>query len=507
MRTLALLFCLLVLLVVTPSLLFLNLFQFSFHWSDALAYVLVAGVIYGLITAVGASLNRRFNTTVDAFLSGTSSDLAPQPGLLRTFGLLLFVLLPYLLFSLLFSVFIAITFGLYGLWGLTAVGRVPIAILIGLGIVVLGTAYAFFIGMYRLFFPPRPQTSGLKVTSEEQPEIWLLARKVAADVGTKPVDRIVITPDPGVSVHLEGSLPATLFGGGHRVLQIGIPSIHALAVNEFRAILAHEYGHFSNRDTQWSTFTYAMGNGLVAAFRATPGPLKQEDDAGGWIALVMALNPAYWTLLLFLKLFLNVTSAFSRIREVMADVRAMKLYGGESFRNGLARVAFNDAVFSVIFHGEVVPALAKENKSITDLSSTMDLLMAGLDDEKREEIKSSMANQEPSAYDSHPPIPTRLKYSERFAGGRVEQDKGETSALFHDWHALNEKIADLYNHHFKEYLRAIAAFQVATPNTTEAQEAMPRCPQCENAYNPGDYRADAQVIYCLACGTELPRVS
>ena len=100
MRTSALLFCLILLVVATPSLLLLNLFQFSFHWSDALAYLLVAGVIYGLIAAVGFSLNKRFDTTVDEFLIGASSDLAPPSGLLRTFGLLLFVLLPYLLFSL-----------------------------------------------------------------------------------------------------------------------------------------------------------------------------------------------------------------------------------------------------------------------------------------------------------------------------------------------------------------------------------------------------------------------
>jgi Zn-dependent protease with chaperone function len=467
MRTLALLFCLILLLVASPSLLFVNLFHLSFHWSDALFYLVVAAVIYGLIAAVASSLNKQFSAAVAEFMSGTSPDLAPRRGLLRTFGLLLFILLPYLCFLLLFSVFIAITFGLYGFWAVTLLPRVPIAILIGLAIVVLGTAPAFFIGMYRLFFPPRPQTFGVQIPLEEQPEAWALARSVAADVGTKPANRIVITPDPGVSVHLEGSLPATLFGGGRRVLQIGIPSIHGLTVDELRAILAHEYGHFSNRDTQWSTFTYAMGNGLIAAFRATPGPIKQEGDRGGWIALVMALNPAYWTLLLFLRLFFNATSAFSRIREVMADVRAMKLYGGESFRNGLGTVIFNDAVFSTVVQGEVVPALAKENKTVADFSVVMGLVKTDLTHEQREQIKSSVAAEALSAYDSHPPIATRLKYSERFTTGKTQRDERDVVALFREWHVLNGRVADLYNARLMNYLRA-ATTQAAQTSATPA---------------------------------------
>jgi Zn-dependent protease with chaperone function len=466
MIVLALLFCLILLLVATPSLLFLNLLALSFHWSDAVLYLIAATVIYGLVAAAGSSLNRRFNAAVDGFLSGILPDLAPRRGLLRTFGLLLLVLLPYLFFLLLFSVFIAITFGLYGFWAVTSLPRVPIGILIGLAIVVLGTVAAFFIGMYRLFFPPRAQVFSLEAPAEAQPEIWTLARKVAAEVGTEPVDRIFITPDPGVSVHLDGSLLATIAGGGRRVLQIGIPSIHAVTVDEFRAVLAHEYGHFSNRDTQWSTFTYAMGNGLVAAFRATPGPVEREADRGGWIALVMALNPAYWTLLLFLKLFLRVTNAFSRVREVMADVQAMKLYGGDSLRNGLAKVAFNDAVFSGIVQSEVVPALAKENKTVADFSAMMGLVKAGLADEQRDQIESSVAGEQPSTYDSHPPIATRLKYSERFAIGAAQRDERDASTLFHEWHVLNEKIADLYNDRLISYLRALAASQRAhTPVT------------------------------------------
>jgi Zn-dependent protease with chaperone function len=192
--------------------------------------------------------------------------LLRRRSLLRTFGLLLITLLPFLVFLLLFSVFAAGAFGLYGFLAVSLLPRVPVAILlVGLAVVLLGTAGAFFIGIYRLLFPPRPDVFGIDLRPEDQPEIWATATEVAKNVGTPPADRIVLTPEPGISVHLSGSLIATLLGGGRRVLQIGVPSLHELTVSELRAILAHESGHFRNRDTQWSTFTYALGNGVAAA--------------------------------------------------------------------------------------------------------------------------------------------------------------------------------------------------------------------------------------------------
>lgn len=471
MRTLTLLICFILLLVLIPLIIFTSVFHFGFHWSFALFYLIPAAIVYGLISAVGHSLNKRFNAAIEQFLSGASADLVPRPGLLRVFGLLLFVLLPYLIFSLLLSVLFAITFGLYGFWAVNLLPAAPVALLLGLAFVVLGTAAAFFVGLYRLFFPPRVRMLGVEVSPQEQPEIWTLARQVAAEVSTKAVDQIIVTPDPGVSVHLEGSLLVTLFGRGHRVLQVGIPSIHALTVEELRSILAHEYGHFSNRDTQWSTFTYAMGNGLMTAFRATPGPIRQEAaQERGWMDLVTALNPGYWTLFLFIRLFSNVTSAFSRVREVMADVRAMKLYGGEPFRNGLSKIAFNDATFSLIVQCRIVPALAREHMLVSDFSAVMGLAKADLSGDQRQEIDTILATEKPSPYDSHPTTKTRLSYSERFGFGSAERDQSEVSSLFHEWVVLNEKVASLYNAHYINYLRQVGEPQ---PDQAPAPPAPP----------------------------------
>jgi Zn-dependent protease with chaperone function len=452
MRTLALLFALALLLLSIPMLLLTNMIGLGFHWTDIVLYLVIGGVLYLILAIVGWSLNRKFSAAVDGFVRGEVSDLIPSRSLLRTFGLLLVVLLPYLLFLLLLSVYLAAAFGLYGFWAVAQLPRVPVAILVGLAVVVLGTAIGFFIGLYRLVFPPKTETFGEDLLPDQQSELWAMSRSVATSVGTKPADRIVLTPDPGISVHLSGPLPITLLGGGTRVLQLGIPSLHQLTVAELQAILAHEYGHFSNRDTQWSTFTYALGNGLWGAFKATPGPLQGEPS---FFSFVLALNPGYWTLFLFLKLFSRVTGAFSRIREVMADIRAMKLYGGESFAKGLAKVAFNDAVFAGIVQGEVIPSLLKEDKVVNNLATIMRLVSHDLPDEQRKELTSALSSAEVGEYDSHPPFATRLGYARRFPTPPNPQEERDASGLFEEWDALNERVAEMYNQRLFAYLAAL----------------------------------------------------
>jgi Zn-dependent protease with chaperone function len=67
-----------------------------------------------------------------------------------------------------------------------------------------------------------------------------------------------------------------------------------------QAILGHEYGHLSNKDTSWSV------NGRCWS-------------AGGWFARVALINPGRWVVCGYLLLFGFVTSGFSRMREVFAD--------------------------------------------------------------------------------------------------------------------------------------------------------------------------------------------
>jgi Zn-dependent protease with chaperone function len=227
----------------------------------------------------------------------------------------------------------------------------------------------FFAGKKRSVF-------GIPVTRAEQPEVWETCDKAAKRVGTIRVDKIYISPQPGIGVHLSGGLLSLLIGRAKRTLTIGLGSIPCLSISEGEAILAHEFGHFSNKDTAWNSLTFTMAGALQNTLITMPNPW----NSSGWIKLTSALNPALWVLLGYRFLFAVVTSGFSRTREVFADKTAIGLYGYKNFVTGLMKVGRNDYLFSGHLVPQMVKILTEEGKIFTNLFYVLEQMHKSMED-------------------------------------------------------------------------------------------------------------------------------
>jgi hypothetical protein len=159
------------LLVVFGFLIFSNFTSISFNWQDLLIFAIVGLIVYLIVRAVGGSLDKKFNISVQEFIIGKRQILFIDKGILRTFGLLLLTLLPFLLYLFAIALFAAIDFAFYGLWIVSNLPRIPVAILLGLAIVAIGTSIAILIGFYYLFFPPKRKTFGINVANNEQKKL------------------------------------------------------------------------------------------------------------------------------------------------------------------------------------------------------------------------------------------------------------------------------------------------------------------------------------------------
>jgi len=164
-------------------------------------------------------------------------------------------------------------------------------------------------------------------------------------VRQRPPDRIVLTPDPGIAVYLDAGLFAALSGRGRRVLLIGVPSVHGLTVDEFRAILAHEYGHFGHADTRWATLAHAVDAALWKTVDVLPKPRQDQNQRNLFLALARAYNLGFWVVFLYQLLYLRVTAGFWRLREVQADVLVCYLpVGSEDAARFYAQAALDAKV-------------------------------------------------------------------------------------------------------------------------------------------------------------------
>ena len=68
-------------------------------------------------------------------------------------------------------------------------------------------------------------------------------------MGTRPVDAIFLTPGAEVAVFERGRWLDKARDRARRSLILGLGVVEGFHIDPFRAVLAHEYGHFLHRDT------------------------------------------------------------------------------------------------------------------------------------------------------------------------------------------------------------------------------------------------------------------
>jgi Zn-dependent protease with chaperone function len=403
-----------------------------------LAVPLIGLAMY--LSASGALLNQEFRDRLERHLAGTGDPGPLRVGRLTTWyglNLVLLVCLGYVLlllslmlvYDLLFLVLIVTAFV-----PLLATVLVPAGVL-----VAVASAWGVVRGVLGL---GRPRSEDVPVSSEQEPALWELSREVAAAVGTRPADRLVLSPFPGISVHEEGGLPRLAVGSTERILTLGMPSVVGLSVQETRSILAHEYGHFSDRDTAWTALTYRAG----AAVADTLAELKGVGGTLTPMELLVWFNPARWVLSLYMRLYAYVTSGFSRMREVFADQTAIRLYGAPAFVDGLRQVVANDT----LFHSVCVPRMlnmAREDGALKDLYAELEHARCTAPASAVAEIHYHTRAERWARYDSHPPIGQRIAYAERLASAQpiAPQDERQLAELFSSWRRRATQLSELAN--------------------------------------------------------------
>jgi Zn-dependent protease with chaperone function len=324
-------------------------------------------------------------------------------------------------------------------------------ILIGIGVIIFGTLHGILKGLF--VRQKRGNALAKSVKREQEPKLWQISDNVAKKVGTKPVDEIHISPESGIGVHLSGDFFTLIFGRTRRILTVGMPSIASLTIDEMKAILAHECGHFSNKDTSWNSVTFTMAGALENTLESIPKPLNY-GSTNIFYTIIIALNPALWIVRAYKFLFLVFTSGFSRMREVLADKTAVEFFGYKNFSSGLRKIARNDYLFANYYVPELIGLLREQDRTFKNIFEFMDDNYKRFNKDLIQEIDESILKKEKkSIFNSHPPIKQRMVYARNF---NTQYDnhsgKKEFKSIFSNWNKLTLEMSDLYAYYIKLFL-------------------------------------------------------
>jgi Zn-dependent protease with chaperone function len=174
------------------------------------------------------------------------------------------------LFVMVYLVLVALSIGLMLVCGYLGIllilhGRI-FSIFAGAGIIAMSL---FVLGFLVKFMFKRHQIErdGMtEITENEHPMLFQLIREVANEVHTDFPKHIYLTENVNASVFYD-SIFWSMFFPIRKNLQIGMGLMNSLTITEFKAVLAHEFGHFSQDSMRVGNYVYNVNqvvyNGLV----------------------------------------------------------------------------------------------------------------------------------------------------------------------------------------------------------------------------------------------------
>lgn len=233
---------------------------------------------------------------------------------------------------------------LSGFWGILA----------GLGIISVGVLVLFFLVKFLFAVNRSDMSSSVQITEEQQPVLFAFIRKVAADTQTQFPKKIFLSADVNASVSYNSSF-WSMFLPVKKNLQIGLGLVNSISISEFKAVLAHEFGHFSQRSMKLGSFVYQVNRIIYNMLYQNSGYAQVLNGLGnlhGLLAIfthitIAIVRSIQWILQQMYGLINRRYSSLSREMEFHADAVAASVSGSEALITSLRRLEIADTAYGL----------------------------------------------------------------------------------------------------------------------------------------------------------------
>lgn len=185
------------------------------------------------------------------------SVTAPSPAFKREVtGVMASIVFFFIVYALLLLVATALVVGcVYA--GIAIITNLPRVITIIAGIGLIGVGVMVFVFLIKFIFSVSKydRSNIIEIKETDQPALFGFIRQLTNDTQTKFPRKIYLSADVNACVFYDSSF-WSMFFPVKKNLQIGLGLVNALTVSEFKAVMAHEFGHFSQRSMKLGSFVY-----------------------------------------------------------------------------------------------------------------------------------------------------------------------------------------------------------------------------------------------------------
>lgn len=302
--------------------------------------------------------------------------------------------------------FIALYLSLTGWFGWTAysyfvnASEVEQGAWVGYGFAAAAAFLTIFLAKALFFVNRGGEVNDIEVTAAEEPQLFEFLYQLADEAGAPRPHRVFLSGRVNAAVFYDLTLLNLIFPS-KKNLEIGLALVNGLNLGEFKAVLAHEFGHFRQG-------SMAVGRWVYVAQQVATHIIYQRDILDrfliglsgidiriAWIGWVLRL--IVWALRAILdtafSLVVLAQRSLSREMEFHADMVSVSLTGSDALVHALHRLgAADDAWGRTLGFAEQELAAGRAVSDVFVIQKIVTQRMKDILDDDN--------------YDSPPPLPT-----------------------------------------------------------------------------------------------------
>jgi len=233
----------------------------------------------------------------------------------------------------------------------------------------------------------RFEAPGPELTEDEHPDLFAVLRDVAQQSWQSMPADVYLVGEVNAWVMQRGGVMGF---GSRRVMGLGLPLLQAVTIPQFRAIVAHEFGHYHGGDTQLGPLIYRT--------RLAIGRTIENLSSHG-----VMHQPFLW----YGKFFLRVTQKISRAQELAADRLAATIAGPRAAAGALMATHGAAIAYSTYWSQEVVPLLGSGFRP--PIATGFASFVNHFRDVVRNAVEHELEEARVNPFDSHPPLRDRIE--------------------------------------------------------------------------------------------------
>lgn len=284
------------------------------------------------------------------------------------FSILLFIIVYFLLLA--FAIGIAITSGYAAIFAITQHPSF-ITLMLGIGLIGVGFFILFFMVKF-LFAKSKSDYSHLtEINIKEEPELYKMIQELVDEIGTDFPKRIYISPEVNASVFYDSSF-WSMFFPIKKNLHIGMGLVNSTTVSELRGILAHEFGHFSQKSMKVGSYVYNVNQviyNLLYDNSDYEKAMASWASRSGYFAILIYVpiwfNKVIQYILQLMYKIINVSyMSLSREMEFHADEIAANTVGSKPMISSMLRMDLASSSFDKVidyYNGKIEKSVTTTN--------------------------------------------------------------------------------------------------------------------------------------------------